>query len=664
MILKKAANWHLWLLCGLLGLSVATYMSYLSLLAAGDAAGDSAWTRAAPRPCGTACSVEESPHFLIHTPGCVIPDIDPDHPSIAKYKGKPQDMVCSTKRPLTATEDLFLLLLEDNLEDYGISSKASLRCGYQGIVRVEQDPKKYNGACDKKFELRESKPLEAHRTLIGEDGVLVTCWDGAEQVYQNVHYFIQPRRSRGKRKEFLKSHGQRGTRPDQLSVAIMGTDAVARGNLRRHMPKTFRFLREELDAIDLSGYVKVADNTDPNMYAVLMGLTAKEFKQNKCRPRQNAKYDDCPLIFKNFSQAGYVTAFAEDAPWMGIFHYNQVGYVKEPTDYYNRPYFQVSEKYISHNGQYGSSNGKLCQGGTPSITVIHNYSLAVAEVHRDVPYFGLFWNAAVTHDYLKLAAMADTPSLRYLKEFRDRGFNQNTVLFFISDHGLRWGAFRSTYAGMLEERMPFLFAVFPPWFKEEYPDVWRNMKKNTKRLTSTFDLHATLFDILNRAYANMTRTYSGAHGISLFREVPLNRTCEDASIPEHYCACEHSVDADPRDPKLKEVAEFSVSKLNSGLKKFPQCVQLELDEVISGRTGSARNSTTPKGLKTIISTYMVTFQTKPGGARLEATVREHDGTFELVADVSRTNKYGDQSHCVKDFVYRKYCYCKDLLPKS
>ncbi|ROT82753.1 hypothetical protein C7M84_024085 [Penaeus vannamei] len=245
--------------------------------------------------------------------------------------------------------------------------------------------------------------------------------------------------------------------------------------------------------------------------------------------------------------------------------------------------------------------------------------------------------------------MADTPSLRYLKEFRDRGFNQNTVLFFISDHGLRWGAFRSTYAGMLEERMPFLFAVFPPWFKEEYPDVWRNMKKNTKRLTSTFDLHATLFDILNRAYANMTRTYSGAHGISLFREVPLNRTCEDASIPEHYCACEHSVDADPRDPKLKEVAEFSVSKLNSGLKKFPQCVQLELDEVISGRTGSARNSTTPKGLKTIISTYMVTFQTKPGGARLEATVREHDGTFELVADVSRTNKYGDQSHCVKDF---------------
>ncbi|ROT82752.1 hypothetical protein C7M84_024084 [Penaeus vannamei] len=371
-ILFLAANWHLWLLCGLLGLSVATYMSYLSLLAAGDAAGDSAWTRAAPRPARHRLLrlVEESPHFLIHTPGCVIPDIDPDHPSIAKYKGKPQDMVCSTKRPLTATEDLFLLLLEDNLEDYGISSKASLRCGYQGIVRVEQDPKKYNGACDKKFELRESKPLEAHRTLIGEDGVLVTCWDGAEQVYQNVHYFIQPRRSRGKRQAFLKSHGQRGTRPDQLSVAIMGTDAVARGNLRRHMPKTFRFLREELDAIDLSGYVKVADNTDPNMYAVLMGLTAKEFKQNKCRPRQNAKYDDCPLIFKNFSQAGYVTAFAEDAPWMGIFHYNQVGYVKEPTDYYNRPYFQVSEKYISHNGQYGSSNGKLCQGGTPSITVI------------------------------------------------------------------------------------------------------------------------------------------------------------------------------------------------------------------------------------------------------------------------------------------------------
>lgn len=271
------------------------------------------------------------------------------------------------------------------------------------------------------------------------------------------------------------------------------------------MPKTFRFLREELGAVDLSGYLKVGDNTDPNLMAVLMGLTPQEFAKHRCRPRKNAKYDDCPLIWKNFSQAGYVTAFAEDSPWMGIFHYNQVGYVKEPTDYYNRPYFQVSEKYISHNGRYGSSNGKLCQGGTPSTSVIHDYSLAVAEALRDVPYFSLYWTAALTHDYLKMAAMADTPSLKYLKEFRDRGYVQDTVLFFISDHGLRWGNFRSTYAGMLEERMPFLMAVFPPWFKEEYPDVWRNLKTNTKRLTSTFDLHATLFDVLNRAYADMTK---------------------------------------------------------------------------------------------------------------------------------------------------------------
>lgn len=75
------------------------------------------------------------------------------------------------------------------------------------------------------------------------------------------------------------------------------------------------------------------------------------------------------------------------------------------------------------------------------------------------------------------------------------------------------------------------------------------------------------------------RTYVGKHGISLFNEVPLNRTCADASVPGHYCACEHSVDADPQDPKLRDVAEFLVSQLNSGLRKFPQCAQLEFETV-------------------------------------------------------------------------------------
>ena len=46
---------------------------------------------------------------------------------------------------------------------------------------------------------------------------------------------------------------------------------------------------------------------------------------------------------------------------------------------------------------------------------------------------------------------------------------------------------------------------------------------------------------------------------------------------------------------------------------------------------------------------------------MEATVWRHNNTMELTADVSRINKYGNQSHCISDPFYARYCYCKDLL---
>lgn len=285
----------------------------------------------------------------------------------------------------------------------------------------------------------------------------------------------------------------------------MGTDAVSRGNLERHMPNTFWYLKENLSAIDFRGFTKVADNTEPNMVAALMGLTTDELNKHKCREKGTKnKFDDCPLIWKEFSEQGYATAYGEDATWMALFHYNKLGFVKEPTDYYNRPYFVLSEKHIGHNAGRGSAAANLCQGNKRSIDVVHDYSLSVAEALKDIPYFGFFWTSSLTHDYLQLASAADEPSLRYLQEFNRRGFLQNTVLFFISDHGQRWGSFRSTYAGMLEERLPFVMLVLPPWFKEEYPEVWANLGTNTRRLTSTFDIHVTLRDILYKRYTNVS----------------------------------------------------------------------------------------------------------------------------------------------------------------
>jgi hypothetical protein len=48
--------------------------------------------------------------------------------------------------------------------------------------------------------------------------------------------------------------------------------------------------------------------------------------------------------------------------------------------------------------------------------------------------------------------------------------------------------------------------------------------------------------------------------------------------------------------------------------------------------------------------YLIVFQTAPGFGLFEATVSFKDindvKTFKLLGDVSRTNKYKNQSHCV------------------
>ncbi|XP_068217947.1 uncharacterized protein [Palaemon carinicauda] len=608
-------------------------------------------------------AVEDSPHYLINTPGCTIPDIDPNHPSIVSYKAKKAEvLVCSKYRPLTEDSGLFLFYYDERLSDYGVPKKA-VYCYYQGVERTQQDPKKYNGKCDKQWKIKTKIPLQKKKTPMEEDGILVTCINTSQNntaFYHNVHYFIQPRRVAKKRKAFQEKYGERSN--EQLSVLFLGTDAVSRGNLRRHMPKTFQYLRENLHVVDLQGFNKVADNTDPNLTAYLMGISYDELKHHKCTKASSTRYDDCPLIWKDFENKGYATVYAEDAPWMGTFHFNKVGFCKEPTDYYNRPYFYAADNTIGHSAGKGGYNGKLCQGARSSISLVHEYALKIAEELKDIPYFAYYWTASVTHDYLRSAQMADDPSLDLLRKLKAGGYLEHTVLFFVSDHGLRWGSFRSTYAGMLEERMPYITMAFPKWFKEKYPVAMKNLRVNTRRLTASYDVHATIHDILDGSYADPLASKTEVpFAISLFKEIPKNRTCEDAGIPEHYCACESSTVAEPDDPHLREAAKETVKDINESLKNFPACVQLSLDQVLNGRVGTARNATTPKKLESVAKTFLVTFTTKPGGAVMESTLKYHEGIFELTSDVSRLNKYGNQSHCINDQIVRKYCYCKDML---
>ncbi|XP_068217921.1 uncharacterized protein [Palaemon carinicauda] len=605
---------------------------------------------------------------LIDTPTCVIPDFDPNHPSIVQFrerKTEPKELVCSNKDPITEVSGLNLVFHVDRLPLYG-STQETTSCYYQAVLRLEQKLERYDINCDNKYYLGKKIPITSSKTHINDDAIAVTCDDSQYwwPVYKDVHYFIQPRRAKEKMNKFKEEIAKKGKRPEKLNIIIMGTDSVSRGNLRRHMPKTFDYLKNELHAIDLQGFNKIGDNTNPNFVAMLVGLTHDDLNElNKPKRWSEDKFDDYPFIWKNFSENGYVTIYSEDSPNLGTFTYQKFGFVQEPTDYYTRPYFIASDEIIGHRGNGPFTVAPPCQGSKWSIKIIHELSLNMAEFLKEVPYFGLFWTASLTHDALDSAAIADEPSVDYLKQLYEGGYLENSVLLFLSDHGLRFGEFRKTYPGLLEERMPYVMIKLPDWFKDEYPDAYNNMATNTRRLTSTFDLYVTLRDILRRDYATLGESIPAKYGQSLFQEVPLNRTCEDAGIPDKYCSCQNTEEADPTDYRLHEAADAAIQVLNEGLKSFSNCTILSLDKVINGRIGQPKEAPAASYKYTIFIDIIVLFVTKPGQAEMEAHLQFHGDKYHLMSDVSRINKYGNQSHCIHDVNYMKYCFCQDMLPK-
>ena len=92
---------------------------------------------------------------------------------------------------------------------------------------------------------------------------------------------------------------------------------------------------------------------------------------------------------------------------------------------------------------------------------------------------------------------------------------------------------RASEQGKFEERLPFLAVRIPRWFSERYPHAATNLRLNSGRLTSPFDVHETLMDVLDMKRPR-DRTDGPPRGYSLFQEIPDNRTCADADIDPHW----------------------------------------------------------------------------------------------------------------------------------
>ncbi|XP_043683469.1 uncharacterized protein LOC122636375 [Vespula pensylvanica] len=585
--------------------------------------------------------------YLVSTSGCRIPAIEPFDRSIMRFIQKEKPIVCKagTIPPLTESNNFLVYINPLSRMLYYNRSTDIVNCCWSAFERQENNDNVnvYNKECY--FFNKESQ--------VTAEFVRVQCWRGDDIIYKDYHAFVPRKADVEERCENVKK-----TSPveNRLSILVIGLDSVSRLNFRRSMPKTVKVL-EDLEAAEMLGYTKIADNTYPNLVTVLSGLNPTELKK-LCWQDKKKTFDKCPFIWKSLSSAGYRTIFGEDACHMSIFNYLKPGFKEQPTDYYLRPFCIESENNI---GNTNKLNAHLCIGTRLTFQNLLNYIEKVATTFANDLYFAFTWMASLTHDYLNFAQLGDEGYYKLLDTLSKNYFLNKTALIVMSDHGMRFGPFRQTFQGKMEDSLPFAFLALPKWWRERYPEAWANMQKNMRSLTTAFDLHETLKDLADprrveeeslKQRADLISNGSIPRGISFFLPIPNHRTCNMAKIPGNLCMCHRSKDISLNDMGVQKSVKYLTQVLNNMLAPYSLCAKLYLRTIKQAKVPINSNEAS-------WIDYSIQFQTYPGEAIFEGMVRyrKDEKSYSLLGTIGRLNAYGNQSACMNDFNMRLYCYC-------
>lgn len=436
----------------------------------------------------------------------------------------------------------------------------------------------------------------------------------------------------------------------KLNVIVIGLDSVSRMNFHRQMPKTRTFLDKKLNAIEFFGFNKIGDNTFPNLMATLTGLSVQEL-QTSCLKTNLSRFDNCTFIWEKFHNNGYVTGFAEEYGYYGVFTYNTQGFLHVPMMHYLLPFSLEVEHEISRNRNYI----KKCNTLKPTLQYFMEYSTKFIQTYHEAKkkFFGIFWECEITHESFNYDPNFDNYYQKHLSELKSSGVLNDSILFFISDHGARFGLIMDSYQGRFEERLPLLYVILPDWFKKKYPQVIMNLKGNSRKLTTPYDIHETLKAIIDEDYSTDPIF---RRGISLFRSIPSNRTCSVAGISIHLCTCHTFVPVNVKNLTVIYAAQYVLTHIRTLLKGRSECASLVLAKISSATAlddGFVKRQTKKNH-------YSVVFQTQPGGGVFEATVGCGNcfDDFEMAGPISRHNLYKYQCGCIDDAVLKMYCFCK------
>lgn len=378
-------------------------------------------------------------------------------------------------------------------------------------------------------------------------------------------------------------------------------------------------------------------------------------------------HDLLPFIWKRFEELGYVTMYQEDDPYIAIFNFIKDGFRYWPAGLYNRAF--NLQYYATRSGP------DKCHHAKPSYaTWLQQIELFLdrmnSSINQNTPFFSFNFLTEMTHNYLAVPGDFDRLLVSLLKKLQTSGVLDNTLLIIMGDHGNRILKYSyATEMGKLERYRPFLSIKLPA--RLAGTRHFSHLVSNKNQLVSFFDLYQTLRHFLYMNQHGISETTPNCsqqfkanlasirsrRGISLLEQLPKNRTCRDALIPNHLCQCFDQV--------VLSNAQF---QLETGL-SYDKAA-LVLLNYINGLTSDYRSLCEPFHLNRTVSVkrinmnnirfYTVLVVFEPGEAWFEANLL-HDGykSLRVYKTPTRMSRYDSQSHCIQNDVLKNFCFCRD-----
>ncbi|KAK3095871.1 hypothetical protein FSP39_020161 [Pinctada imbricata] len=585
---------------------------------------------------------------------CVHPELDPYHSSVIGFFHDVAPLECKEENDWIVVENGTFFISQEARAKHG-----PIKCQYVPICRGGDDYKIKNG---------KKETFQDGVVLAQSDFFKISCKAQDGERYFNVHATVSAADNSSLHFD-TKSKVNTSSATIPLNVFMFGYDSVSRNTWKRKLPNSHEYFTNVLGGVVLEGYNIVGDGTPQALLPILTGKTEAELPESRRGKPDARPVDQYPWIWKNFQEAGYITQWAEDMAHIGTFNFRMLGFQEQPVHHYMRPFYLASEKIYSFNKPY-------CLGSLNRHKTMINWFRDCFTMYYDRPKFMFGFHSEFSHRDSNTLQWADDDLLHFLTFLYENKYLQNTLLILMSDHGARFHDIRKTLQGKYEERMPYFAFRFPDWFVTKYPRTYAKFVKNSKRLTTPFDIHETFLDLL---YFNSTmKTKGNTRGISLLRRIPKDRKCEDAGISSHWCACLNWDPVSKMDGAVQRSAKSVLKFINTLTKKYRQkCHHLILQNItnaqfisanpnivrfrgssdLDGRHANFSNSEMPQHVL-----YQITLMTSPGNAVFEATVRydrKSDDYRVNGHEISRINAYGNSADCIIHVApqLRQYCYC-------